>query len=107
MRIRRAGRRRKFEPIFADSGPPIVSAVDLKLLGELEAHGYQNIRFVNMQFCGIRRMMYTVGVFYGLDETGCRGRICFDTAQNAALFLAEWDGETAPEIGVDGCKAIK
>jgi len=84
-----------------------MSAIDLKLLAELEYHGYKNIRFVNMQFCGIMRMVYTVGVFYGLDEYGRRGRFCFDTEQNAELFLADWDGETPPVVGVDGCKAVK
>lgn len=80
---------------------------DELLLATLEYHGYKNIRFVNNMHCGIMRMIYTVGLFYGLDDTGYSGRFCFDTEQNAELFLETWDGETVPEIGVDGCKAVK
>lgn len=69
--------------------------------------GYRNIRFVNRQYCGTLQQVYTHGVFYGLDETGSLGRYCFDTEQNATLFLAAWDGKTPPVVGVDGCKAIK
>lgn len=76
-------------------------------LAALEYHGYRNIRFVNNQFCGIMRQIYTVGVFYGMTEGRIAGRYCFDTVLNAELFLETWDGLTPPEIGVDGCKAIK
>lgn len=70
--------------------------------------GYARLRFVpDRGVCGILRFIYTVGVCYGLDETGYAGRFCFDTAQNAALFLQNWDGETLPVIGEDGCTAIK
>lgn len=57
--------------------------------------------------CGVFRFMYTVGVCFGIDETGYEGRYCFDTAQNAMLFLEFWDGRTAPVVGEDGCTAIK
>jgi len=73
----------------------------------LAGHGYTNLRKVNGLVCGIMRFIYTVGVCYGLDETGYVGRYCFDTHQNAALFLGEWDGKVLPVIGEDGCTAIK
>ena len=57
--------------------------------------------------CGILRQAYSVGVFYGLCESGYDGRFCFNTELNALLFLKDWDGVTLPVIGVDGCKAIK
>ncbi len=76
-------------------------------LAALEYHGYRNIRFVNNQFCGIMRQIYTVAVFYGLDDAGNKGMIHFDTDQHAVEFLAAWDGETMPTVGVDGCKAVK
>ena len=77
------------------------------LLAVLEYHGYRNIRYVNKQFCGIMRQIYTVGVFYGMTENRIAGRFCFDTEQNAELFLEEWDGETPPVVGVDGCQVVK
>ncbi|MGI9251151.1 MAG: hypothetical protein ACR2PR_08135 [Pseudohongiellaceae bacterium] len=58
-------------------------------------------------WCGIARFIYTVGVCVGLDMSGYRRRFCFDSWQNAELFLKEWDGVTLPVVGVDGCKAIK
>ncbi len=73
----------------------------------LEYHGYRNIRFVNNQFCGIMRQIYTVAVFYGLDDQGNKGMIHFDTDQHAVEFLAAWDGETMPIVGANGCKAVK
>lgn len=75
---------------------------------ELVAHGYLNLRQIEgWGWCGVLRFMYTHGVCIGLDETGYGGRFCFDTYQNARLFLAEWDGVTMPMIGLDGCTAIK
>lgn len=73
----------------------------------LTSNGYMNVRCINGLWCGVHRYIFTVGVCYGLDETGYRGRFCFSTYQNAALFLKDWDGETPPEIGIDGCTAIK
>ena len=70
-------------------------------------HGYTNLREINGMSCGVSRFLFTCGVCYGLDEVGYVGRYCFDTHQNASLFLKEWDGVTNPVIGEDGCKAIK
>jgi len=82
-------------------------ADDQRLVATLLTHGYQNLRLVNGRWCGTMRFMYTVGVVLGLDDSGYTNRFCFDTEQNAALFLKDWDGSTLPEIGVDGCTAIK
>lgn len=72
-----------------------------------ESHGYTNIRYVGDMWCGVNRFMYTCGVCYGLDECGYRGRFCFDTMQNATLFLQDWNGVTLPVVGEDGCTAVK
>lgn len=80
----------------------ITTAITLIVLDE-----YQNIRLINGMICGTKRMMFTVGVFYDLDDAGYHGLFCFDTEQNAKLFLQSWDGKTPPTIGEDGCKAIK
>lgn len=74
----------------------------------IESAGYTDLRKIDGVLYGILRQIYTVGVFYGIDEQGNnKGRICFDTYQNAALFLKYWDGYTMPVVGVDGCKAVK
>jgi hypothetical protein len=69
--------------------------------------GYREIRLIDGEYCGLLRFIYTVGVCYGLDETGYRGRFCFDNHLDASLFLADWDGVTLPVVGEDGCTAIK
>ena len=70
-------------------------------------NGYENIRVIDGVVCGTFRFIYTVGVCYGIDDVGYSGRFCFDNQLSAKLFLKEWDGETLPVIGEDGCKAIK
>lgn len=77
------------------------------LMHRLNALGYREVRYVNGMLCGIQRYMFTVGVCVDMDETGYAGRFCFDTWQNAYLFLEEWDGKTPPVVGLDGCTAIK
>lgn len=79
---------------------------DLKSM--LEGYGYEHVREVEgWGWCGISRFMFTCGVCYGMDETGRKGRFCFDTMMDAELFLRDWDGTTIPEVGVDGCTAVK
>ena len=82
--------------------------LDPVLVLELVRNGYSDLRVVpGRGVCGLHRYIYTVGVCYGMDMTGMKGRFCFDTEQNARLFLKDWDGETIPEVGVDGCTALK
>ena len=69
---------------------------------------YGSLRNIDGNLCGLLSQVYTVGVFYGIDEQGNNmGRFCFDTYQNAELFLQDWDGHTLPVVGEDGCKAVK
>ena len=85
---------------------------ELDAIEFFEGHGYTDIKRMQIfqlgdSYVGLRRFMYTCGVCYGLDETGYRGRFCFDSMQNARFFLHEWDGQTLPVVGEDGCTAIK
>lgn len=82
--------------------------LDPVLVLNLVRDGYSDLKLVGDRgVCGIIRFMYTVGVCYGMDATGREGRFCFDTMQNAQLFLKDWNGITEPTIGEDGCTAIK
>lgn len=81
---------------------------DTRIMTICMAEGYTDLTWRKPAgVCGILRFIYTVGVCYGLDETGRRGRFCFDTMQNAQLFLKDWNGVTLPKVGEDGCTAIK
>ena len=74
----------------------------------LENLGYAEVRQVNGLWCGLMRMIFTVGVFIDMDRVGpMQGRICFDTWDNASKFLKEWDGKTRPVVGEDGVTADK
>jgi hypothetical protein len=82
--------------------------LDPVLVLELSKMGYSDIKHVvGFGVCGILRFMYTVGVCHGLDMHGLKGRFCFNSMQNAQLFLKDWDGTTSPTVGDDGCTAIK
>lgn len=82
--------------------------LDPMLVLELVRNGYSDLRLVpKFGVCGIIRMMYTTGVCYGLTETGIKGRWCFDSMQNAQLFLRDFDGYALPVVGEDGCTALK
>ena len=81
----------------------------LMIARELEESGeYSDIILTRDHgLVGIGRFIYTCGVCLNLDETGYVGRFCFDTLQNARLFLQDWDCITPPTVGLDGCTAIK
>lgn len=90
------------EPVTENKEP------GLSLEQQLIDLGYGQLREVEGRgWCGLKRYMYTFGLCLGLDETGMKGRICFDTEANAALFFNKWDGKELPEVGFDGCTAIK
>ena len=74
--------------------------------------GYQDVRKLNVFqlgpcYVGLYRFAFTWGVVYGLHSTGYLGRFCFDNLTCARMFLKEWDGQTLPVVGEDGCVALK
>ena len=74
----------------------------------LELEGYGRVRYVpNWGYCGLHQFIFTVGVCYGLDYTGLKGRFCFSTLNEALGFYETWTGKELPKVGVDGCTAIK
>jgi hypothetical protein len=85
----------------------VVMSLNAELRTQLFVNGYQNMCEIDGMVCATMRFIYTVGVCYGIDSTGYRGRFCFESYQCAELFLKDWDGKTLPVIGEDGCKAIK
>lgn len=63
----------------------------------LENEGYSNLREVpGRGLCGTYRFLFTTGLVYGIDESGYKGRYCYETAQEAVEALSEWDGENDP-----------
>lgn len=64
---------------------------------EIQALGYSYPRRLpDGRWCGIQPMLYTGGLFVGLDAVGYAYRYCYETVAEAALALAIWDGEGHP-----------
>jgi hypothetical protein len=76
---------------------------DLKILERLKEYlgenGYFNLKVVEGRgICGLQKFIYTVGLCYGIDDIGYKGRYCYEHkyAMDAALAIAIWDGEEDP-----------
>lgn len=64
----------------------------------LATQGYPYTREVEGRgWCGVMRMAFTVGLFYGLDEHSYEGRYCFENFAEAVIALAAWDGKGDPD----------
>lgn len=48
------------------------------------------------RWVGVSAMLYTFGLFVGLDAVGYSYRYCYETAAEAALAAATWDGAGHP-----------
>lgn len=67
------------------------------LLKELTENGYLFLRIIpGKGICGLSKMLYTVGVVYGLDYFGYDGRYCYGSWAEAALALVQWNGQGDP-----------
>jgi hypothetical protein len=64
---------------------------------QLKELGYLFVRQLPTgEWAGLMRMMFTVGLFVGLDETGYRTRFCYERADQAWIALVTWDGTGDP-----------
>lgn len=54
---------------------------------------YSSIREVpNKGICGVKRMVFTIGLCYDLTEDGYYGRYCYSNLADAIVALNEWTG---------------
>jgi hypothetical protein len=59
----------------------------------LEEQGYFGVKEISGRgICGLMRFAFTVGLCYGLDETGYVGRYCYSELLDAKTALRDWDG---------------
>jgi hypothetical protein len=71
--------------------------VDDTLMKVLTENGYSCIITVpGRGVCGIARMAFTTGLFYGMDEACYQGRYCYETMAEAIADLLTWDGTGDP-----------
>lgn len=65
----------------------------------LEMHGYLHVQEIpGRGICALCKYMYTVGIVWGLDDTGYKGRWCYSGLVQAAVALASWDGQGDPPL---------
>lgn len=63
----------------------------------LESQEYENVKQLSTgEWAGTHYMLFTEGLFVGLDKTGYRTRFCYPRGGWAAKALAAWDGVGDP-----------
>jgi hypothetical protein len=68
-----------------------------ELMAILEENGYIAIRHIpGRGLCALHRLLFTVGIVYGLDETSYEGRYCYENWYEAVTAFAEWSGDGDP-----------
>lgn len=69
-------------------------------ISAMEKEGYVNVRFIEGRgYCGLRNFIFTLGLCYGLDDTGFYGRWCYpkDLAIFGVIAYSKWDGNGDPD----------
>jgi len=65
----------------------------------LESEGYMHLREVEGRgICGLMKFIFTVGLVYGIDQIGYKGRWCYpnEKAADAVYAFGIWDGKSDP-----------
>lgn len=70
---------------------------DSHLESYLTQQGYRNLRKIpGRGWCGIEAMLFSWGLFYGLNESGRKGRYDYKNYADAKAAVNEWSGEDHP-----------
>jgi len=71
--------------------------MDQGLFDFLTNEGYFDVREIpGHGYCGLHRMMFTVGLFVMMDRGGYDGRYCYPDLRSAIDGIREWDGVGHP-----------
>lgn len=63
----------------------------------LVEEGYTHLRQIpGRKYCGLHRMLFTWGLFYGMDQAGYQARYCYPDLRTAIDAINEWDGVNDP-----------
>jgi len=79
--------------------PRAIPFIDSPLHSLLIANGYYGLRELsNGKIIGLSDFIFTIGLCYGLDESGYKGRYCYPRESRADAYLAvrEWNGIGTP-----------
>lgn len=67
------------------------------LIEYLKTEGYFGFKEVpGKGLCGLSLFLFTTGLVVGLEESGYRGRYCYQTQEEAEVALKYWDGQGDP-----------
>ena len=67
------------------------------LVAKLNEEGYRHVlKMPDGSLCGVMPMLYTAGLFCGLDAYGWQRRYCYEHQQAAIDALLAWDGRGDP-----------
>lgn len=68
-----------------------------QLIDQLRDEGYYALRELpGRGICGLYRFIFTVGLVYGIDKYGYKGRWCYGDNLEARKALEEWEGAGDP-----------
>ena len=77
---------------------------------QAEEYGYWNCKVITFQgeevMAGLCMFAFTIGLVFGLDETGYYGRYCFSDGLSARLALQDLT-EIPDDLVIDGTDWIK
>lgn len=60
---------------------------------KVEEHDYLHCREIaGHGLCGVARFLFTTGLVLGIEETGYRGRYCYEHRMDAIGALMDWNG---------------
>lgn len=55
---------------------------------------YYKVKYIEeLGYCGLQRFIFTVGLCYGVDETGIEGRYCYSNFMDAVIAFDNWNEE--------------
>jgi len=64
---------------------------------DLKNDGYFETKYIpGRGICGLHRLVYTIGLCYGIYERGYAGRYCFDKIGEARFAIRNWNGRGDP-----------
>jgi hypothetical protein len=64
---------------------------------EFRQMGYRNLKDTAAGKCATMKFIFTTGLVFGLDDSGYRGRYCYETETEAFIALMLWDGTGDPQ----------
>jgi hypothetical protein len=89
----------KFTFLYKETGLNLITYSDVDLVNEMlsEDCRYVAVAYIpGRNLCGIRRMLFTVGIFYDMGYNCTGPRYCYHSMAEAVEAFNNWDGSGHP-----------